>query len=394
MLTNVGKWCKRFAALTVKIALNAQLLSSQLGYRSAGIHGYIYNLLDNLAVASNASSYDWAYTAFVSKDNTHTFAGINMCRVALSTEYPVKRILWEQLLQPRQIHSFDIVHGLAFALPLMLNKPSVVTVYDLSFLHYPQVLSTGRRLYLRLFTEYSCRRADRVIAISHSTAQDVHKSFGISQDKIDVADCGYDRTLFKPLPEVLVTDFRRENALPERFWFFVGTLEPRKNLVTLLRAYAELPLNKRLPLYIGGSKGWLYDEIFDVVERCHLRDTVHFVGFIPSEKLPLWYNSAETFLYPSIFEGFGLPVLEAMACGTPVIVSDTSSLPEVVGNSGAKVDPLNIAEWKNALERSFDDGQWRKQASEQGLIESSRYSWQDTAYKTIGTYQKILETYE
>lgn len=374
----------------MKIALNAQLLSSQLGYRSAGIHGYIYNLLANLATASPD---DWSYTAFVGKNNSHQFEQIEMLHAGLDTESPIKRVLWEQLLQPQKLRLFDLYHGLAFALPLALNKPSVVTVYDLSFIHFPQVLSTGRRLYLRLFTELSCRRADRVIAISHSTATDIHQSFGISTDKIDVADCGYAKEQFKILSQHEIGEFRRENDLPERFWFFVGTLEPRKNLITLLKAYNELHPQKRLPLYIGGSKGWLYDEIFQFVQSHKLSDAVQFVGFIPTEKLPLWYNSAETFLYPSIFEGFGLPVLEAMACGTPVIVSDTSSLPEVIGDSGLRVDPLNITDWKNALERAFLDSQWRLQAREQGLVEASRYSWQDTAYKTIGTYQKTLQKY-
>jgi glycosyltransferase involved in cell wall biosynthesis len=224
--------------------------------------------------------------------------------------------------------------ALAFVSPLVLRKPSLVTVYDLSFIHYPQVLSAARRWYLRLFTTLSCRRARRVITISHATARDLHESLGISPDKIDVAACGYDHARYQPLPSEEVEAFRVKRGLPERFWFFLGTLEPRKNLATLLDAYARLPGTERLPLILAGGKGWQYADIFERITRYGLEDQVRLPGFVPAEDLPLWYNSAEVFIYPSVFEGFGLPVLEAMACGAPVIVSDASSLPEVAGSAG------------------------------------------------------------
>lgn len=370
------------------IGLNAHLLSGRAGYRSAGIHGYIYHTLMHLREA--APPNDWRFTVMVGAENKMAFNGLTMRRARWDTESPLRRILWEQTAQPWQLSNFDLYHALAFVSPLIVTKPSVVTIYDLSFLHYPQVLSASRRLYLRLFTAFSCQRARRVIAISHSTAHDLTQSLNIPTDKIDVAAPGYDAALYQPLPEEQIAAFKQKNGLPDRFWLFLGTLEPRKNLITLIEAYAALPANERLPLILAGGKGWLYDDIFAAVERYNLVRDIHFPGYLPVEDLPLWYNSAEGFIYPSVFEGFGLPVLEAMACGTPVIISDASSLPEVAGDAGISLPPHDIAAWTAALRRAYHDEAWRSEASHKGLIEAQRYQWSQTAGATIASYQKAM----
>lgn len=373
---------------TMHIGLNAQLLSSELGYRAAGIHGYIYNLLAHLPAAAPEG---WRFTAMVGAGSPHQFEGVTMRRALLNTESPVRRILWEQMIQPWRLGAFDLYHALTFVSPLILTRPSVVTVYDLSFVHFPQVLTPARRLYLRLFSGLSCRRARRVIAISHSTAQDIHETLGIPMDKIDVAPCGYDTMQYKPLPHEEVEAFRQHEGLPERFWLFVGTLEPRKNLVTLLDAYASLPRDERLPLILAGGKGWMYEPIFERIERHSLSREVFLPGFLPADALPLWYNSAEALIFPSLYEGFGLPVLEAMACGTPVLVADASSLPEVVGDAGQRIPPLDVQAWADALRRARQDSDWRAEASRRGLIEVQRYNWLNTAQHTIRSYQQTLE---
>ncbi|MBZ0290858.1 MAG: glycosyltransferase family 4 protein [Anaerolineae bacterium] len=369
------------------IGLNAHLLSGRAGYRSAGIHGYIYHTLANLR--AEAPEY-WRFTVMVGAGNAMPFDGLTMRRAGFDTESPIRRILWEQAVQPWGLGEFDLYHALAFVSPLFLRKPSVVTVYDLSFLHYPKVLSTSRRLYLRLFTALSCHRARRVIAISHSTAHDLTASLGIAADKIDVAAPGYDTRIYRPLSPEQIAAFKQKNGLPERFWLFLGTLEPRKNLTTLIEAYAALPKSERLPLIIAGGKGWLYDEIFAAVERYNLVHEVLFPGYLPVEDLAFWYNSAEMFIYPSVFEGFGLPVLEAMACGTPVMISDASSLPEVAGDAGMCLPPHHVEAWANALGRAFHDADWRTEASRKGLIEARRYRWSQTARATVESYQKAL----
>lgn len=369
------------------IGLNAHLLSGQKGYRAAGIHGYIYHLLANLR---DVAPDDWRFTALVGAGNPHHFDGVEMRSSRWRTEPPLQRIAWEQLAQPWQLPAFDLYHALAFVSPLLLPRPSVVTVYDLSFVHYPQVLSTARRWYLRLLTGLSCRRARRVIAISHSTARDVQQTLGIPAERIDVAACGYDRAAYRPLPRAEVDAFRRAQNLPERFWLFVGTLEPRKNLVTLLDAYARLPRTERLPLVLGGGRGWLYDDIFERIQRHGLTDDVRLPGFIPAEDLPLWYNSASAFVFPSVFEGFGLPVLEAMACGTPVIVSDASSLPEVAGSAGMCLPPHDIDAWAEGLRRAVHDDAWREQTAAHGIEQAGRFTWAETARQTLASYQRAV----
>ncbi len=371
------------------IGLNAHLLSGKAGYRSAGIHGYIYGTLSHLPAAAPD---DWRFTVMVGAENAARFDGLTMRRARFNTEPPLRRILWEQLAQPAQLGGFDLYHGMAFVSPLLLAKASVVTVYDLSFLHYPQVLSASRRLYLRLFTALSCRRARRVIAISHSTARDVAQSLNIPPECIDVAAPGYDSATYHPLPPAEIRLFKAAKNLPERFWLFLGTLEPRKNLITLIEAYAALPENERLPLYLAGGKGWDYADIFAAVERYKLVNNIQFPGYLAVEDLPFWYNSAEAFIYPSVFEGFGLPALEAMACGTPVIVSDVSSLPEVVGEAGMRLSPHDVSAWTTALRRAYADDDWRTQASQRGLIEATRYRWSETARSTVESYQRALSS--
>ncbi|MCA9903134.1 MAG: glycosyltransferase family 4 protein, partial [Anaerolineae bacterium] len=262
------------------VTLNAHLLAAQVGYRAAGIHRYIDHLLGELAAAAPG---DWRFTAMVGSKNAQQYPGIHMRHASIDTESPIRRIIWEQLIQPWSLPGCDLHHALAFVAPFVLPVPAVVTVYDLSFIHYPERLPGARRLYLTQTTRFTCQRARRVIAISQSTAQDVAESFNIPADKIDVAPPGCDLTHFRPLPMNEIMAFRRAHGLPERFWLFIGTLEPRKNLPMLLEAYAMLPRDERLPLIIGGDKGWDYDPIFTAVDRFSLANDVHFPGYVSAE---------------------------------------------------------------------------------------------------------------
>lgn len=374
--------------MLMHIGLNAHLLSSQAGYRSAGIHGYIDNILQT--VPAHAPS-DWRFTAMVGGANHASFDKVTMRRAGLDTESALRRILWEQAIQPFALGRYDLYHAMAFVAPLILHVPMVVTVYDLTFMRYPERLTTARRQYLQMFTALTCRRAKRILAISQSTADDLTNLLGIPAHKIDVTPLGYDAQRFRPYTPDEIEVFRIRRGLPERFWLFVGTLEPRKNLVTLLRAYAQLPTHEQVPLILGGGKGWMVDEIFDTIAHYGLGDKVTHVGFIPTADLPLWYNSAEVFMYPSVFEGFGLPVLEAMACGTPVITSNVSSLPEVAGDAGLTLPPNDIPAWVDALHRAYDDVVWRDTARKQGLERAQQFTWARTAQLTIESYRRAID---
>jgi glycosyltransferase involved in cell wall biosynthesis len=368
------------------VGVNAHLLSLAESYRSAGISWYIQNLLRHLPDVDP----EICYTVFLGERGYRGRQGLQLVPSRLPTHRPEVRIFWEQMVQPWAIRQagVDLLHGMALIGPMVSRCPSVITIHDLSFLFYPHNFPASKRLYLRTFTRLSVRRARRVIAISENTRRDVVQQYGILPEKVDKIYYGLD-PIFQPLPAGQVADFRRQRGLPERFILFVGTLEPRKNVARLIDAYAQLPSHDP-PLLLVGGKGWLYDAILRRVEELNLTDKVHFVGYVPGEELPWWYNAADLFVYPSVYEGFGLPPLEAMACGAPVITSNISSLPEVVGEAGLLIDPEDIQAMAEAMERVLADEDLPEAMRAAGLAQARRFSWQEAARHTVDSYRHSL----
>lgn len=374
----------------IHIGLNAHLLSLSQSYRGAGISWYIVNLLKNLAQVSP----DFCYSAFLS-DRAFQEPSLALYLSRLPTHHPAARILWEQFIQPMALRraGVDLLHALAFVAPLAAPCPFVVTVYDLSFLRYPEAFRPFNRWYLRQFTVNSVKRARAVIAISESTRQDVINLLGAPPERVHTIYCGADEQ-FRPLPAAEVAAFRAARSLPETFVLFLGTLEPRKNVDGLIRAYGrwreqepEAP-----PLIIAGGKGWYYQHIFALVQSLNLTGTVRFADYVPQNELALWYNAASLFVYPSHFEGFGLPVLEAMACGVPVITSTASSLPEVTGTAGTAclVNPADTEALAGAMRQVLADQDLRQVMSQQGLNRAAQFRWDKTARETVEVYRQAV----
>jgi glycosyltransferase involved in cell wall biosynthesis len=370
----------------IHVGVNAHLLSFTGTYRSAGIHAYIESLLRCLPEADP----EIGYTVFLGERRYHGTGAINLEFSRVPTHRPPLRILWEQVCQPWAIYKsgVDLTHGTAFVGPLVCTCPLVITVHDLSFLLYPQSFRAANRIYLRIFTKLSVHRARRLIAVSESTKRDLVRHYRISPGKVDVVHNGVDAD-FRPLPPVQVARFRVEQGLADRFILFVGTLEPRKNVIGLIEAYGRLSA-PRPPLMLVGGKGWLYDAVFARADALGLSGDVHFVGYVPAEALPYWYNAATLFAYPSLYEGFGLPPLEAMACGTPVVATAASSLPEVVGDAGLLVEPESVAALTGAMERVLADSDLRAEMRAAGLDRASRFSWQKTALGTVRSYRRAV----
>ena len=384
-----------------QVGINAHLLSRQAGYRSTGIHGYISNLLRHLPAAEGAS--DLRFTVFLGEGQLESDRSLTVMRSTWPTGRPAIRILWEQLalpilylrgklagLEPR----LHLLHSMAFVTPLAFPWPTVITVYDLSFIHFPATFPTGQRAYLRLFARLSCRRARRVIAISESTRRDLVKQWGLSADRISVACPGVGEQ-FQPLPADKVAAFRARRGLPERFILHLGTLQPRKNLPRLIQAYGRLRGNgTSAKLVLAGDKGWLYGEIAAEIQKLNLQGDVIMPGYVEEAELPYWYNAAAVLAYPSLYEGFGLPVVEAMACQTPVVTSNVSSMPEAVGQAGEPaallVDPQDTGALADALHLALTDGSLREELRDRGRLQAANFTWQRTATATVNAYRQAL----
>lgn len=374
------------------IGLNAQLLAGSATYRSAGIHHYISRLLAHLPLAGS----DMDFLAYVNQSGSSAIQGVRMRVTRWPTHQPRARILWEQFALPiwARRDGVRLLHGLAFALPLVRPCPGVVTVYDLSFVRFPQFFRGVHAAYLRLFTRLSCRAAERIIAISESTRRDIAQLYGIPPARLDTAPPGVD-PIFRPLPREQVETFRQRRGLPETFILHVGTLEPRKNHLKLLQALAHLSPSPFPPstfhLFCIGGQGWGYEAIYAAVERLNLKERVTFVGYVPAQELPLWYNAATLLAYPSLYEGWGMPVLEALACGTPVITSNLAALPEAAGAAGILVSPHDADELAAAIHRLLRDTDLRRQLSQTGLTHAAQFTWERTAQQTVQVYRACCD---
>ena len=369
----------------MRIALNAQLLSFTETYRSGGISRVIYHLLAELARDPRGHSFD----VFVPETpSANGWGRLQFHPSGRHTVRPTVRILWEQAQFPRELRrlSPDLVHGMAYALPLGWSGPGVVSVYDLSFLLFPNAFKPANRIYLTATTRATARRARRVLTISEHGRRDIVRLLGVPEERVDVAYPAAEAR-YQQMPDREVEAFRRAQGLPEAFVFALGTLEPRKNLVGLLKAYAQVR-KPRPPLYVAGGAGWRFSPIFDTVRQLQLGEDVRFVGYVPEDELPLWYNAARLFVFPSLYEGFGLPVLEAMACGVPVITSPAASLPEVAGKAALMIPPHDTVRIAQEMERVLDDPQLRMEMRTAGRIQASRFSWRSMTDQTVASYRR------
>jgi glycosyltransferase involved in cell wall biosynthesis len=379
----------------VRVALNAQLLSSKASYRSAGINRVLQHLLAELPAVPG----DEQYLVFApdSAANRRLLSAPRLRRrlTRLPMDRPAVRIGWEQTVLPVELlrARADLLHALGFVSPFGWRGPTVVTVYDLSFLRFPEVFNRANRLYLGTFTPPSLRRADRVITISESARQDVIELCGVPPERVTPILLAADER-FHPAPPDDVLAFRARHNLPERFVLYLGTLEPRKNVETLVRAYGALRSQGSDDhlLVLAGPRGWQYEPIFELVETLGLSESVRFPGFVPADEQVLWYSSATVFAFPSRYEGFGLPLLEAMACGTPVVSSSASSLPEVVGDAGLLVDPSDVEGLSAALRQLLEDEPRRKALAAAGRARASELSWRRMASETVQVYREVLGT--
>ncbi|MGD8623299.1 MAG: glycosyltransferase family 1 protein [Anaerolineae bacterium] len=305
----------------------------------------------------------------------------------------LRRMAWVQFSLPAQIRrqQADLFHAPAMVGPRWQPCPAVFGLLDLAVIEYPQTFDPLWRAYVLFSLRWALPRARAVIAISESTRQDAVRHLGLAPERVKVVYCGAD-PLFRPIEDgSLLEAARHRLRLPARFVLSVGTLEPRKNIPRLLEAFRCLKDEGDLAhkLVIVGDRGWLYDEVFRQIGQLQLEHDTVLTGYLAREDLVLAYNLADLFVYPSLYEGFGLPPLEAMACGCPVVTSDRSSLPEVVGDAALLVDPEDVPALARAMAALLHRPDKRAELAARGFRQAGRFSWDRAARQTLEIYAEI-----
>ncbi|HEX8142225.1 MAG TPA: glycosyltransferase family 1 protein [Pyrinomonadaceae bacterium] len=367
------------------IAIDAHSVGAGL----AGNESYVTNLIEALAEIDTANRY----TLYVTKrEAVARFSG-RWPHVSIRMTLPHTPLLRIPLTLSAELRRrpVDLLH-VQYTAPPLAPCPVVATIHDLSFEHLPETFKRRSRTQLRLTVRRTARMARTVIVPSEFSRRDLIETYGLSPESVK-------RTPLAAAPHFApVKDEDERRRVKELYrirgdyLLAVGAIQPRKNLVRLIEAYADLrrrrPQAKLPQLVLVGKRGWLYGETLSAARR-HERDgDIHFAGYVRESDLPALYTDALAFIYPSYFEGFGLPLLEAMACGAPVIAGNKTSLPEVVGEAGLLFDPFDGDALSAAIGRLIDDARLRAELRELGLARSRLFSWRETARQTLGVYEQ------
>ncbi|HEV2803026.1 MAG TPA: glycosyltransferase family 1 protein [Pyrinomonadaceae bacterium] len=370
------------------IAIDAHSIGSGL----AGVETYITNLIEALADANERHRY----TLYVTRGRTAAdrFAGrwphVSLRKTLPQT--PFIRIPYSLPVELRR-HRADLLH-VQFTAPPLSPCPVIATIHDLSFEHLPETFKRRSWVQLRLTVRRTARTAAHIITSSEFSRRDLIETYNLAPERVTVALAAAPPH-FRPATAEAVADMRRRYNIAGEYVLAVGSIQPRKNLVRLVRAYSDLRRRRshdKLPqLVLVGKRAWLYGETLRAVERSGVASNVLFTGYVPERDLPALYTGALCFVYPSYFEGFGLPPLEAMQCGAAVIAGDRTSLPEVVGDAGLLVNPFDEDAIGASIARLIDDAELRAELKARGQARAARFSWAETARRTLQVYEQATK---
>lgn len=370
----------------MRIGINTFALSGRLGM--AGPGRYISELASALVRVS--SEHELIF--FGNADNLTLLpsGGCQKIDCGRATIARPLRLLWEQLVLPILARSYhvDVLHSPTFVSPLALPCTSVVSILDMTWFTHRNQHTLVKGGYFRAMIPPSARRAARVIAISEASKQDVVDLLGIPAEQVAVTYLGVDSGVFYPHAATDVEAVLARCGVSQPYVLYVGKLEPRKNLPALIEAFDSIShIFPDHSLVIAGNPGWDYQVVYERAKQVSCRERICFTGFVSDMDLPALYSGADLFVYPSSYEGFGIPVLEAMACGTPVITSNVSSLPEVAGDAGLLVDPLDIAGLAGVMRRVLTDAELCQQMRKRGLKRAKQFTWEKAAWRTLQVYK-------
>jgi len=369
----------------MRIAINALLLSG----RYSGVEKAIYSLLRHVGEGSADE-----FVALVGSDfDERTLDGcrVGIERLPANNRSRFLRILYEEVWLPRRLARYDLFHAPGYVAPRRVPVPTVLTVYDLVALRHPGLARWSNGLHYRWRLPRSAPQARRVIVPSECVARDVAENLGVPRERVRVVPLGVEASFRPPSLDARALA-RSRHHLARPFLLYVGNIEPKKNLPTLLRAFALLKRGG-LPheLVIAGKRGWKCRDVFRLPARLGIESDVRFLGYVAEEDLPGLYGSAEVFCFPSIVEGFGLPPLEAMACGAPVITSDAEALIETTGDAAEHVPALDAEALADAMRRVLTDAALRERLRAAGLARAAHFTCSRTAEATRAVYREAIK---
>ncbi len=368
----------------MRIAIDASTISTQGGPRT-----YVLGLVDALLRIDTDNDYVIFYN-----DPAHLGRFPQTKEIVLPGKSPLARLWREHVLLPNACRRecVEVLHCPKSAIPFNSPCPVVVTLHDLIPLKHPETETFAAQMYWRLQIPIAARRSSFIITDSEHARQEIVEQFGCSPEKIKAIMLGFDPLMTGQRNVADGDAIYRKYVLPSEYLLYVGTIQPRKNLDTLIRAFYRLKLSGStdLKLVIVGRTGWLCEKLFADISEMGLESEIIFTGFVPDAELPYIYDRARVFLYLSLFEGFGLPPLEAMACGVPVICSNTTSLPEVVGDAGMTVPPADTDAVASALLRVMTDPVLTAQMRVAGRNRARLFSWETAARETLAVYSSIV----
>ncbi len=360
----------------------------------AGIGRFVRNLTASLLAVDTADQFVLLYAAARGRERPALPTGARVTPRRLPFSERWMTILWQRLNLRLPVEWFsgpiDVFHAPDFVLPPLRRARSVLTVHDLAFLLSPECADAKLRDYLMAAVPRSVRSASFVVADSENTRNDVICLLGAAPERTAVVPGGVEPR-FHPANATVIADLRHRLGLAAPFILSVGMMEPRKNWQGLIQAYSLARARHHLPhlLVLAGPRGWLWESILEERERSPFRNDVLFMGFVADEDLPALYSAADVFAFPSFYEGFGLPPLEAMACGTPVVVSNTASLPEVVGDAGLQVPPQDVDALAEALAQLVLDEPLRARLRQAALERAATFTWARAAERVLEVYKRV-----
>jgi len=370
----------------LRIAIDAHSVGAKLG----GNESYALNLIEALAQIDRVNEYTLYVTTAAAYDRfQQRWPNFKVHRTLPHT--PLIRIPLTLSAELRK-HPVDVLH-VQFTAPPFCPCPVVVSIHDLSFEHLPQTFNRRSRTQLRLTVRHSARRATKILTLSEHTRRDVIDTYGIDAGRITAIPLAAPAHFGPVAHDKELQRVRHIYGIEGDYVLTVGSIQPRKNLVRLIKAYAALrgahSSNRCPKLVIVGKCAWLYDETLRALKETGVRDSVVLTGYVPESDLPALYSGALCFVYPSYFEGFGLPPLEAMKCGAPVIVGNATSLPEVVGDAALKVDPFDVSAIATAMDQLINNSVLRRELSLKGQARAKMFDWNDTARRTLAVYEQV-----